>query len=199
MSGRKVRTNNSAEIFRSRLNASLRVSGAVTLDLFLFAVEKQMLNTTREIDHGCKPHSKSIFTKRDELLKVELSMLFRGELGVFRFLEHCSSILRVMNERDIRDFIERRASEAIDEEDKAWTTEQRARVIDSMVQLNQRLKGARVVNVGDVMDTIETWTFEKQSVNMDEQEVEMSVLSMAPNEPSRSFCEIRETLETGQM
>ena len=198
VSGRKIRTNNAAESFNSRLNGSLRVSGAVTLDMFLFAVEKQMRNTIREIDGGCQPHSKSIFTKRDELLKAELAMLFRGTQGVYRFLDHCSSIMRVMNEADIRNFVSRRATEGIDEADNAWIGQHRAVVVDSMVQLNQRLKGARVVNVGDVMDTIEMWAFDKQTVNMTEQDVEMSVLSMAPNEPNQSFLEIRQMLEEGR-
>ena len=155
--------------------------------MFLFAVEKQMLNTVREIDAGCQSHCKAIFSKLDELLKAELAMLFRGAQGVFKFLEHCSSILRVMNERGVQDFVYRRASEAVDEADILWDNEHRAVVVNSMIQLNQRPKGGRIVNVGNVMDTIEQWVFEKQGVEMDEQNVEMSVLSMAPNEPSRIF------------
>ena len=198
VSGLKVRTNNAAESFHPRLNASLRVSGEVTLDMFLFAVEKQMLNTAREIDAGCHPHGKAIFSKRDGLLKAELAMLFRGQQGVYWFLEKCSSILRVMNEADIRNFESRRASEGFDASDNLWVSQHRARVIGAMVQLNQRLKGVRIVNVGEVMDTIEMWAFDKQTVNMDEQNVEMSVLSMAPNEPNQSFLEIRQMMEVGR-
>mgnify|MGYP004636557411 CR=1 FL=1 len=59
VSGRKIRTNNAAESYHAQLNGSLRVSGAVTLDVFLFAIEKQMASTFREIDSGCQPHSKA--------------------------------------------------------------------------------------------------------------------------------------------
>ena len=45
--GRSIRTNNAAESSHAVLNASVRVSGAVSLDMFLFAIEGQMGNTTR--------------------------------------------------------------------------------------------------------------------------------------------------------
>ena len=56
VSGRRVRTNNAAESSHSRLNASVRVSGAVTLDMFLNAIEIEMRNTSREIAAACQPH-----------------------------------------------------------------------------------------------------------------------------------------------
>ena len=78
-----------------------------------------------------------------------------------------------------------------------WVSTHTAAVINSMIQLNQRLKGARVVNVGEVMGTIENWVFDKPSVDMDEHEVDASLLSLAPNEPCQSFLEIRQRLESG--
>ena len=69
--------------------------------MFILAIETQMASAIQEIDSGCQPHSKEIFTRRDELLQAELAMLFRGQQGVFRFLEHCSSVLYVRNQEDV--------------------------------------------------------------------------------------------------
>ena len=52
VSGKKIRTNNAAESTHSRLNASIRVSGAVTMDMFLVAIETDMRNTSMEIKRG---------------------------------------------------------------------------------------------------------------------------------------------------
>ena len=40
-SDQKIRTNNAAESCHSRLNSSIRVNGAVTLDMFLVAIKKR--------------------------------------------------------------------------------------------------------------------------------------------------------------
>ena len=103
-----------------------------------------------------------------------------------------------MNDNDIKGFLAQRASEPIDVADSRWADVHQAAVINSMIQLNQRLKGARIVNVGEVMNTIEIWAFDKPSVNMGEQHVETSILSLAPNEPVQSFLEIRQMLEDGR-
>ena len=80
--GRSIRTNNAAESSHAVLNASVRVSGAVSLDMFLFAIEGQMLHTRREIEAGCPSHTKAIYARRNSLLAQELSDLFNGRQGV---------------------------------------------------------------------------------------------------------------------
>ena len=101
VSGQKIRTNNAAESCHSRLNASIRVSGAVTLDMFLVAIETDMRNTSREIKAGCQSHSKKIFERRDELLARELADLLNGAQGVLRFLDHCASIMNMSNKKNV--------------------------------------------------------------------------------------------------
>ena len=104
VSGRVTRTNNSAESSHARLNATVRVSGAVSLDTFLFSIQKQMGNTSREIRNGCPSHSKTIYKRRNDLLAGELSDLLNGRQGVLRFLDHCSEVLFVQNLRDLNSF-----------------------------------------------------------------------------------------------
>ena len=78
MCGRATRTNNAAESSHAVVNASVRVSGAVSLDMFLFAIEGQMRHTRREIESGCPSHTKAIYARRNRLLAKELSDLFKG-------------------------------------------------------------------------------------------------------------------------
>ena len=78
VSGRATRTNSAAESSHAVLNSSVRFCGEISIDMFLFAIEKQMWNTTREIRAGCPSHSKSINSKRNELLACELSDLLKG-------------------------------------------------------------------------------------------------------------------------
>ena len=47
--GQAIRTNNAAESSHATLNTFVRVSGAVSLDEFLFAIERQMKTTSRDI------------------------------------------------------------------------------------------------------------------------------------------------------
>ena len=177
MSGRKIRTNNAAESCHAQLNGSLRVSGAVTLDMFLLAIETQMASTIQEIGSGCEPHSKTIFSKRDELLKAELAMLFRGDQGVFKFLEHCSSVLFVKNRADIVRFVESRQAEGPDQLDRRWVEENRQAVSLSMVGLFQRLTGRPAPDVDMIKSTIEEWTFAIKQPNRQEMsEIEASVM-----------------------
>ena len=76
--GRSIRTNNAAESSHVVLNASVRVSGAVSLDMFLLAIEGQMRHTRREIASGCPSHTKAIYARRNGLPAQELSDLITG-------------------------------------------------------------------------------------------------------------------------
>ena len=89
--GQSIRTNNAAESSHAVLNSFVRVSGELSVDMFLFAIEKQMRNTTREIQAGCPSHTKAIYARRNELLAVELSELFNGNQDVTAFLDNCST------------------------------------------------------------------------------------------------------------
>ena len=192
VSGRKIRTNNAAESCHAQLNGSLRVSGAVTFDIFIFAIETQMASTTREIVAGCEPRSKTIFAKRDELLKAELAKLFRGEQGVFKFLDHCSSVLFVRNQQDIRQYNDRLQAEVPDPVDRLWIEQNRQAVCESMAGLFQRLTGTPATDIVQIMTTIEQWTFAIKQTTRDEiGDHEASVMSMVNDGPSDSFIEIR--------
>ena len=195
MSGRKTRTNNAAESSHASLNESVNVSGAVTLDMFLFAIELQMRNTAREIQAGCQPHTKAIFARRDELLRAELAALFRGEQGVFKFLEHCESAVLLKNRAQIDRFLERRAAEGEDREDMEWARDNHRVVEDSMVQLFLRDNDVPDFDVNEVRRTIEAWTFNK---HLDVDVVaapEVSQLSLVENEARNSFLELRAEVE----
>ena len=158
MSGQKIRTNNAAESCHSRLNASIRVSGAVTLDMFLVSTETEMRKTTKEIQTGCKSHAKKIFERRDELLAVELSDLLNGEQGVLRFLDHCASIMNINNKK-IQTFVARRAQEQQDPMDQAWSNANRQLVLQSAVGLYQRLVPGGLLDLGEILRNVASLSF----------------------------------------
>ena len=191
MSGRKIRTNNAAESCHAQLNGSLRVSGAVTLDMFVFAIEQQMASTFKEIRAGCEPHSKPIFSRRDELLKEELAKLFRGHQGVFGFLDHCSSVLFVKNQEDVERFFERLQAEAPDQLDRQWVQQNRHAVCQSMLGLFHRLTGNTTTDILQIESSIEEWTFQIIQTTQEEMgEYKASVMSMVRDGPSDSFIEL---------
>ena len=94
-SGMRIRTNNAAESLNGRVNRTLRRDGKITCDQFLVAIETQMAIASREIDDGCKSRTKSVSERRNDLLAVELDDFLNGKIGLFAFLEHCSTILTI--------------------------------------------------------------------------------------------------------
>ena len=126
--GRSSRTNNSAEISHAALNSSVRVSGAVSLDMFLFAIEGQMRNTTREINACCPSHSKTIYERRNTLLSLELSDFLTGRQWILRYLDHCAKVMEIKNANDIKTFMEMKRNEAMTSEERRWIFENRERV-----------------------------------------------------------------------
>ena len=192
VSGRKIRTNNAAESCHSRLNASIRVSGAVTLDTFLVAIETEMRKTTKEIKTGCKSHTKKIFERRDELLAVELSDLLNGEQGIPRFLDHCASIMNINNKK-IRTFVARRAEEPQDQMDQAWSYANRQLVLQSAVGLYHRLVPGGLLDLGEILRNVAAWSFQKP-LWMSERVEEVSELSMVEEGKSQSVLEIEKRM-----
>ena len=171
------------------------MSGAVTLDMFLVAIEKEMRKTTKEIQTGCKSHAKKIFERRDELLAVELSDLLNGEQGVLRFLDHCASIMNINNEKKIRTFVARRAEEPQDEMDQAWSNANRQLVVQSAVGLYQRLVPGGLLDLGEILRNVAAWSFQRP-LWMSERVEEVSELSMVEEGKSQSVLEIeKRTME----
>ena len=123
--GQAIRTNNAAESSHATLNTFVRVSGAVSLDVFLFAIERQMRNTAREIQAGCPSHTRSIYARRNGLLATELSDLMLGRQGIIKYLAHCSEIMRVKNLNDIQIFMNRKGGEGDDPFDRDWASRSR--------------------------------------------------------------------------
>ena len=118
--GSSIRTNNAAESSHAVLNSSVRVSGAVTIDMFLIAIERQMLNTQNEIRRGCPSHTKSTYGRRNRLLATGLSDFLSVRQGVFGYLDHCVFIMSIQNQRGIASFVENKRSEVADPSDIDW-------------------------------------------------------------------------------
>ena len=173
----------------NRLNASIRVSGAVTLDMFLVTIETEMRKTTKEIKTGCKSHAKKIFERRDELLAVELSDLLNGEQDVFRFLDHCASIMNINNKKKIQTFVARRAHAPQDQMDRAWSNANRQLVLQSAVGLYQRLIPGGLLDLGEILRNVAAWSFQRP-LWMRERVEEVGELSMVEGGKSPSVLEI---------
>ena len=93
VSGRSIRTNNSAESVHAHLNT--KVNGAVSLHLFLSIIEDQMLQGRKRIRKGCKSHSRAVEQAKNRLLAEELDKLLNGRVGVIDYLDNCVSITRL--------------------------------------------------------------------------------------------------------
>ena len=199
VSGRATRTNNAAESSHARPNASVRVSGEVSLDLFLFAIQTQMKNTSREIAAGCQPHTRAIYRRRNELLAVELEELLNGRLGLFQFLDHCSSVMNVNNLADAAMFREHRAAEFKDLGDMLWAERNRQATEHAAVELHRRLWPGVERPASEILATVRYWAFQTEECQSDLGVVEDdSTLSMAPTMAPTSFLEIREAVERGE-
>ena len=166
VSWRATRTNNAAESSHATLNASVRVRGAVPLDMFLFAIEKQMDHTEREIKAGCQSHSRAIYQRRNELLAVELDDLLNGRQGVFRFLDHCASVMNVKNMRTLDAFIQHRGNEPVDVADTLWTYFNRQAVVSAAVQLHWNICRTEKP-VDEILGTVRQWAFQVEPCHSD--------------------------------
>ena len=187
--------NNAAESSHATLNASVRVSGAVSMDMFLFAVEKQMMKTKREIEAGCPSHTKAIYARRNRLLAVELSDLIAGRQGVLRFLDHCAMVMNIKNLSMLEKFTNKKQTELRPPEEPAWIEQNRQAVVRAAVRLYAFLHPSSPRPVEDIIQTVEAWSFQPETCEVDLGVVaEDSVLSMARRSPRPSFLAIRNRL-----
>ena len=193
--GRATRTNNAAESSHATLNASVRVSGDVSLDMFLFTIEKQMTNTTREIEQGCKSHSKAIYTRRNQLLANDLSDLFNGKQGVFRFLDNCSKVMYVRNVADVGNSLTQKGSEGVDQIYISWAIRNRENVVNSAFMLHIQLYPALPKSQGQILGTVSAWAFQPDSCDIDTSCLLEDEVSLAIAEPNESFLIIRAARE----
>ena len=129
-SGMRIRTNNAAESLNGRVNRTLRRDGKITCDQFLVAIETQMAIASREIDDGCKSRTKSVSERRNDLLAAELDDFLNGKIGLFAFLEHCSTILTIKTKRRGDAFVSQRAKEQQMDHDKVWVDKHRRELLE---------------------------------------------------------------------
>ena len=127
--GKSIRTNNAAESSHAVLNSYVRVRGEISLDMFLFAIEKQMRNTKREIKAGCPSHTKAIYARRNELLAKELEEFLNGRQDVIAFLDRCSQAITIKNNAGIQAFRNQRNSQLTTPAQREWIARNRATVL----------------------------------------------------------------------
>ena len=195
--GRVTRTNNAEESSHASLNASVRVCGEVSLEMLFFAVEKQMSNTSREIDAGCMSHSKAIYARRNQLVANESSELFNGTQGVFKYLDHCSNVMYVKNLADVDNYLNRKRVEAVDLLDEAWAMRNRQVVIHSAVTLYTQLNPSLPKPLFQILATVSTWTFQPERCEVDVNGLCEEDLSVVRVEANQSFLLIRNVHEGG--
>ena len=196
VSGRATRTNNAAESSHAVLNSSVRVSGEVSIDMFLFAIEKQMWNATNEIRAGCPSHSKAIYSKRNELLACELSDFINGRQGVFKFLERCSLVMNIKNLSGVQKFTNIKTAEMNDPFDTEWALRNRALVTRSGLALYRTIVSSNPVDPLEVLTTVKFWSFRPDMSDVNTEMIEEdSVLSMVRQTARTSFIEIRNGLD----
>ena len=186
-----TRTNNAAESSHAKLNSYVRVSGAVPLDLFLFSIESQMRNTTKKIEGGCRPHSKAIYSRRNQLLAAELSELLNAREGVLSFLDHCSSILKLKKQNDVNAFLRNRMNQPEDPLDVWWVNSNRERLVEAAISLHGTLFPTRRTPPLKILTTVPNWAFQPEQFEADLEAIqEDSTFSFVRTEPPTSYLEI---------
>ena len=193
--GRSTRTNNAAESSHAVLNASVRVSGAVSLHVFLIAIERQMQNTAREIEAGCPSHKKAVYARLNVLLARELSELFNGRQGVLSFLDHCSDIMKINNLAAVQLLTTRRVGELPPPGEAAWADRNRDVLVRAAVNLHWSICPFSSRPVQQIIESVEAWAFQPETGDVDLDVVrENSTLSFADQSVVSSFLEIRRGL-----
>ena len=171
------------------------MSGAVSLDVFLLAIEGQMRHTRREIELGCPSHTKAIYARRNTLLARELSDLLTGRQGVLGFLDHCSAVMNVKNLKMLETFTNQRNSQFQQPDEAGWIERNRLLLIRAATNLYAALWPHSPKPVAEILATVQDWAFQPESSDIDLGIVaEDSVLSMAGPSVHESFLEIRNRL-----
>ena len=83
---------------KSKYGIGTKSCGIVRLRNCYGPLQLQMVNTRKEIEEGCLPHSKAINAQINTLLKNELHALLIGEMTPLEYLERCSWIVRLKNQ-----------------------------------------------------------------------------------------------------
>ena len=157
--GSSIRTNNAAESSHAVLNSSVRVSGAVSLEMFLVAIERQMLNTRNEIQRGCPSHTKKIYARRNRLLATELSDLLNKRQGLFSFLDHCAVIMTIKNQKAVDSFLENKRNEVADPIDNEWIRRNYTKLTYAALSLFRSLHPEDTLADFEVLASVESWSF----------------------------------------
>ena len=192
VSGRSTRTNNAAESSHAVLNASVKVSGAVSLNMFLFAIERQMRHTSSEIAAGCPSHTKTIYARRNELLATELSDLFNGKQGPLAFLDHCGDVLKVKNKKDIQTLKGPQNGQLQPIDESGWIRDNHGLILRAAMNLYATLFPQEPKRAGEILATVHQWAYQQESSDVDVGIVgEDSTLSLAGPSVVASFLEIQ--------
>ena len=155
MCGRSIRTNNAAESSHAVLNTSVRVSGAVSLDMFLLAIEGQMSHTKKEVELGCPSHTKAIYARRNSLLAQELADLIAGRQGVLSFLDHCAAVMNVKNMTMITNFTNARNGQLVQPDEARWIARNRSVLTRAGTNLYQTLWPRSPKPVPEILATVQ--------------------------------------------
>ena len=184
VSGRSVRTNNSAESVHAQLNGEL--NGNVFLHIFLSTIEKQMMKGRRRILSGCESESRPVEQAKNRLLAQELDKLLNGRVGVLAFLDNCASItlLETVNGADR---IELTTGTV---EDRAWAGAKRDLFVAAAHGLFRRLCPGGQLSDDEIMTNITRWSFQVlDPIVVDGPDDED--LSMVEEGPRKSFLDLQ--------
>ena len=159
--------------------------------MFIFAIEKQMRNTTRKIRANCPSHTKAIYARRNELLAVELSDLFNGNQDVLAFLDNCSSVMTIKNNAGIQAFMNRRNSQLIFHAQREWIERNNTAVVRAAWSLHQKIVPWRQTQIDRVLATVQEWAFQRDPCEVNTDSIrDDSVLSRVGPERRPSYVEI---------
>ena len=139
-----------------------------------------MDNTIREIQNGCRSHSKSIYIRRNQLLAIELSDLLNGRQGVLSFLDHSSDVLFIRNMREFDMFLTMKENEPIDTFDLIWAGTNQERVVRSASSLYHKLCPNQPRHLYEILRDVKDWSFQQDiyeyETRLDQEDCFLSLL-----------------------
>ena len=146
--------------------------------MFLFAIEKQMRNTTREIQAGCPSHTKAIYARRNELLAVQLSDLLNGRQDITAFLDNCSHAITSKNNSGVQAFINQRNSQLMSPAQQEWIVRNRATALPTALSVHWTIAPSSQTRLDTVLARVEQLAFRRDPCDLNTNAIqEDSVLS----------------------
>ena len=155
VSGLVSRTNNAAESVHRNINS--KISGKLTVFMFLRVIEEEMERTNERIAHGCRPETRAVEHVKNQRLAVELEKLFNRKQGVLCFLDNCGLFLQTKSVAEANKVV-RSVISTVDDID--WMLANQTRLVEAANEMHRQLSPGSGFESVDVLKKVTSWAFQ---------------------------------------